>query len=87
MTVAGGKIPEIEIVSHDESQLLRPGGIPSDIEKQDRMWMRFRSHFTSQGIVGIVKDALMSSPKTGKAALDISKIADGTYEVPTTLKA
>ncbi|MGI6631454.1 MAG: FMN-binding protein [Bacillota bacterium] len=86
VTVAGGKITEIKIVSHDES----PGysdpaiaGIPKAIiEKQDpNVDAVSGATFTSQGIVEAVKDALKEfAGKTGKAALDISKIADGTYE-------
>lgn len=86
VTVKGGKVTEVVVVENTET----PGvadkalsDIPKAIVEQQRVEVDAVSGatFASKGIMEAVKNALaaFASP-AGSAAIDLSKIADGTYE-------
>lgn len=85
VTVQGGKIVEVKVTRHEESPgIADPAitGVPKKMVEQNKVDVDVVSGatFTSEGIIEAVKNALRPHVQTsGKPALDISKIADGTY--------
>lgn len=85
VTVKGGKIVEVKVTRHEESPGIADpaiAGIPEAMVEQNKIDVDAVSGatFTSEGIIEAVKNALRPFAQTSaKPALDISKIADGTY--------
>ncbi len=82
--VQGGKITEIKVLDHSESDGIADpaiSGIPKAIVEKQVVDVDAISGatFTSEGIINAVKDALKAFA-ADSSAINISQLADGTYE-------
>jgi len=84
--VAGGRVTAVTVLSHQETQGVADGAI-SDTPKAIVLQQKADvdavagATFASKGIMEAVKNALAAfATPAGEVALDISKIADGTYK-------
>jgi uncharacterized protein with FMN-binding domain len=84
--VAGGKVTSVTVLSNQETPDVAGGAlsdIPKTIVSQQKADVDAVSGatFASKGIIEAVKNALaaFAAPSGGAAAIDVTKIADGTY--------
>ncbi len=87
VVVQGGKITEVKVLEHGESDGISDpaiSGIPEAMVEKQTIDVDTVSGatFTSNGIIEAVKDALkeFASSESSAGAVDISELADGTYE-------